>query len=167
MTTSAKLPYRPNVGIMVLNDKGNVWVGRRANIKDTEYEHSSALWQMPQGGIDSDEDPEKAARRELYEETGMSNVVLLDSTDGWIHYDFPPGITRRIAEKYAGQKQKWFAYRFVGDDSEIRINPPPDGHEAEFDDWRWANMEELPELIVEFKRDVYRQVVDYFRRLIL
>ncbi len=160
-----KLPYRPNVGIMVLNRVGKVWCGHRANTGGTEYENSLQLWQMPQGGIDESEDPQKAALRELYEETGMKTVSLLAQTDDWISYDFPADVAHKISSKYSGQKQMWFAYRFEGDDSEIQINPPPDGHEAEFDDWRWEDMQRLPELVVEFKRGVYEQVVKCFSHL--
>ena len=118
----SELPYRPNVGIMVLNGDNKVWIGHRANKQGTEYALSDTFWQMPQGGIDADEDPEPAALRELYEETGISTVSLLEATPDWIHYDFPPGIPAKIGKKYRGQKQKWFAYRFLGDSSEIRIN---------------------------------------------
>jgi len=159
------LPYRPNVGIMVINHAGKVWCGHRANTSDTEYANSSRLWQMPQGGVDKNEDPQTASLRELYEETGIKSVSLLDATENWITYDFPQGIPRKISDKYRGQKQKWFAYRFEGDDSEIQISPPPDGHEAEFDDWRWEEINRLPELVVEFKKDIYQQVVKRFAHL--
>ncbi|MEE9374797.1 MAG: RNA pyrophosphohydrolase [Rhizobiaceae bacterium] len=161
----SNLPYRPNVGIMVLNTEGKVWTGNRANTIGTEYENANNLWQMPQGGIDEGEDAHIASLRELYEETGMKSVTLLDSTDDWIYYDFPAELTKKISEKHRGQKQKWFAYRFEGDESEIQINPPPDGHKAEFDNWRWEDMHRLPELIVEFKRGVYEQVVKRFAHL--
>lgn len=155
-------PYRPNVGIMVLNADGKVWVGSRTNTFDTEYERETLLWQMPQGGIDEGEDAEIAARRELYEETGIESIELLDQTSDWILYDFPDWVKEKRSEKWSGQKQKWFVYRFSGDDTEIRIDPPPDGHKAEFSAWRWEEMHRLPELIVEFKRDVYQQVVERF-----
>ncbi len=164
-STIKTLPYRPNVGIMVLNISGKVWCGHRANTLDTEYANSTRLWQMPQGGVDKNESPQKASLRELFEETGIQSVSLLDFTEDWLKYDFPKNIPDKISKKYSGQKQKWFAYRFEGKDSEIRINPPPDGHEAEFDDWRWEEMNRLPELVVEFKKDVYIQVIKRFAHL--
>ncbi|MEL6503408.1 MAG: RNA pyrophosphohydrolase [Pseudomonadota bacterium] len=158
------LPYRANVGIMVLNAQGKVWIGHRSETIGTEYETQAQLWQMPQGGIDEGEDAEAAARRELYEETGMSSLVPLDRTEDWIKYDFPAGLTKKISEKYRGQKQMWFVYRFTGPESEIRIAPPPDGHKAEFDDWRWEDMAKLPDMIVPFKREVYDQVIARFHK---
>jgi putative (di)nucleoside polyphosphate hydrolase len=160
------LPYRPCVGIMVLNREGLVWAGRRTPIGNSEYDGSPQLWQMPQGGIDKGEDPEKAAYRELYEETGMTTVTLLGRTKGWINYDLPPELIGiGLKGRYRGQTQAWFAFRFTGDDSEIQIAPPPGGHEQEFDEWEWKPMEDLPGLIVPFKRKVYDQVVAEFRYL--
>lgn len=160
------LPYRRCVGLMVLNKEGLVWAGRRISISGGELDGSSQLWQMPQGGIDKGEDPAQAALRELYEETGMKSVTLLEEAPNWINYDLPPHLVgRALKGKYRGQTQKWFAYRFEGDESEIAINPPPVGHIAEFDCWEWKRMEELPELIVPFKRKVYEEVVAVFRHL--
>ncbi|UVC08060.1 RNA pyrophosphohydrolase [Rhizobium sp. TH2] len=160
------LPYRPCVGIMVLNREGLVWAGRRTPIGNSEYDGSPQLWQMPQGGIDKGEDPEKAAYRELHEETGMTTVTLLGRTKGWINYDLPPELIGiGLKGKYRGQTQAWFAFRFTGDDSEIQIAPPPGGHEQEFDEWAWKPMEDLPGLIVAFKRNVYDRVVAEFRHL--
>ena len=160
------LPYRPCVGIMVLNREGLVWAGRRTPIGNSEYDGSPQPWQMPQGGIDKGEDPEKAAYRELYEETGMTTVTLLGQSKGWINYDLPPELIGiGLKGKYRGQTQAWFAFRFTGDDSEIQIAPPPGGHEQEFDEWAWKPMEDLPGLIVSFKRKVYDQVVAEFRHL--
>lgn len=158
--------YRPNVGIMVLKGDGKVWVGHRANKKGTEYANSDTFWQMPQGGIDEGEDAQAAALRELYEETGIKSVTLLDQTDDWIAYDFPPGIPAKISTKYRGQKQMWFVYRFEGDETEIQINPPPEGHKAEFDQWKWVDMEEMENLVVDFKRDVYAKVIARFSHLV-
>ena len=160
------LPYRPCVGIMVLNREGLVWAGRRTPIGNSEYDGSPQLWQMPQGGIDKGEDPETAAYRELYEETGMETVTLLGRSGGWINYDLPPELIGiGLKGKYRGQTQAWFAFRFTGADSEIQIAPPPGGHEQEFDEWAWKPMEDLPGLIVPFKRAVYDQVVAEFRHL--
>lgn len=166
ITDPLSLPYRPCVGVMVLNQAGLVWVGRRIALSDSELAGTEKLWQMPQGGIDKGEDPLVAAKRELYEETGISSVALLGQTPDWISYDLPPDMLGiALSGKYRGQTQRWFAFRFEGNESEIAIQPPPGGHEAEFDDWAWKNMAELPELIVPFKRPVYQQVVNHFRYL--
>ncbi len=160
------LPYRPCVGIMVLNQEGLVWAGQRIVIQNDEMDGATQLWQMPQGGIDKGEDPEPAALRELYEETGMKTVTLLAEAPNWINYDLPPHLVGlALKGKYRGQTQKWFAYRFEGDESEIAINPPPGGHTAEFDRWAWKPMSQLPDLIVPFKRKVYEEVVAAFRHL--
>jgi putative (di)nucleoside polyphosphate hydrolase len=158
------LPYRPCVGVMLINRQGLVWIGRRADKPNDEG--SGQWWQMPQGGIDKGEDPYPAALRELYEETGMRSVSLLAEAPDWINYDLPPHLLGiALKGKYRGQTQKWFAFRFEGEESEIAINPPPGGHSAEFDRWAWKPMFELPELIVPFKRKVYVQVIAAFRHL--
>lgn len=160
------LPYRPCVGIMVLNRAGLVWAGRRIPEGNSEYDGSPMLWQMPQGGIDDGEDPLTAAIRELYEETGMKSVSLLAEAGRWINYDLPRELIGiGLKGRYRGQTQRWFAFRFEGDDSEIAIDPPPGGHVAEFDAWAWKPMRELPDLIVPFKRAVYDQVVAEFIHL--
>lgn len=160
------LPYRPCVGVMVLNHAGLVWAGRRIALSDSELAGTEKLWQMPQGGIDPGEEPLAAAKRELYEETGIRSVSLLGQTSRWITYDLPPDMLGiALKGKYRGQTQQWFAFRFEGDESEIAIQPPPGNHEAEFDDWAWKNMAELPDLIVPFKRRTYEEVVASFRHL--
>ena len=160
------LPYRPCVGAMVLNAAGLVWVGRRIAEPDSEFAGATQLWQMPQGGIDKGEEPFAAARREIFEETGMERLTLLAEAPRWINYDLPRELVGvAFKGRYRGQTQKWFAYRFHGDESEIRINPPPGGHNPEFDDWAWRPMRDLPELIVPFKRKVYEEVVDTFAHL--
>ncbi|AYD03067.1 RNA pyrophosphohydrolase [Neorhizobium sp. NCHU2750] len=160
------LPYRPCVGIMVLSRDGLVWAGRRISEANSEYDGSPQLWQMPQGGIDKGEDPLPAAYRELYEETGMKTVTLLAQSKDWINYDLPAHLIGiGLKGKYRGQTQRWFAFRFDGDEDEIAINPPPGGHQAEFDAWEWKPMGELPGLIVPFKRKVYEQVVAEFAHL--
>ena len=160
------LPYRPCVGVMILNREGLVWAGRRISEGNSEYDGSPQLWQMPQGGIDRGEDPQAAAYRELYEETGMRTVTLLAQSRDWIDYDLPAHLIGiGLKGKYRGQTQRWFAFRFEGDESEIAINPPPGGHEPEFDAWEWKPMTALPQLIVPFKRAVYDQVVAEFQHL--
>lgn len=166
-TNPESLPYRPCVGIMVLNRQGLVWAGKRIVLNDSEMSGTDKLWQMPQGGIDKGEEPLPAALRELYEETGMKTVSLLAEAPEWINYDLPAHLLGiALKGKYKGQTQKWFAFRFEGDESEIAINPPPGGHEAEFEEWAWKPMQQLPELIVPFKRTVYEEVVSAFQHLV-
>lgn len=150
--------YRPNVGVVLFHPDGRVWFGRRAGSK------SPHCWQFPQGGVDDGEALETAARRELFEETGVRSVEPLGATDDWIAYDFPAGYGgTKQARGWLGQKQKWFAYRFIGPESEIDL----DAHgEIEFDAWRWGRLDEACDLIVPFKRDVYTQVVAAFAPLV-
>ena len=160
----SRLGYRPCVGIMVLNRDGLVWIGCRADAKN-EAEGRGAWWQMPQGGIDENEDPKAAAIRELYEETAIRSVDFIAELPDWLNYDLPPDLLGKSwGGRYRGQKQKWFAARFTGADSEINITPPP-GHQGEFVDWRWAPVSDLMGLIVPFKRQVYIQVVGAFSAL--
>ncbi|MBN9668715.1 RNA pyrophosphohydrolase [Roseibium aggregatum] len=158
------LPYRPCVGIMLINPEGRVWIGSRDDGANTSiYEYS---WQMPQGGIDKGETPERAARRELYEETSVRSVTLLEEAPEWFAYDYPEDVARSTRKgKYRGQAQRWVAYRFDGREDEIDILTPPDGHTAEFSAWRWEAAARLPELIVPFKRPVYERVVAAFSHL--
>jgi len=168
MPDRERMPYRPCVGAMVLNAEGHVWAGRRIAATDSEMAGTAMLWQMPQGGIDKGEDALAAATRELYEETGIRSVSLLAEAPEWINYDLPDELLgKALKGKFRGQTQKWFAFRFEGDESEIAIDPPPGGHEPEFDAWGWKPMAELPDLIVPFKRDVYVQVVAAFRHLVV
>lgn len=147
--------YRPNVGAMLFNRTGMVFVGRRNDFNDIEKDSGS--WQMPQGGIDAGEDPRSAVLRELREETGTDKAEIVAETQGWFRYDIPSIVSGKLWHgKYKGQRQKWFALRFLGMDSDIAI----DRHEPEFSAWKWARLDELPALIVPFKRDVYRTVVD-------
>lgn len=157
------LPYRPCAGLTVFNRKGLVFIGRRAS--GPEHIDETHVWQMPQGGIDEGEDPYKAALRELYEETSIKSVEKLGEVKDWIAYDIPRNIVGAAWKgKYRGQKQKWYALRFTGDESEIDIENPGGGHEPEFIAWRWEKIERLPELVVPFKRPAYEQIVKEFAR---
>lgn len=153
------LPYRPCVGVMLINREGLVFVGRR-------IDQTMEGWQMPQGGIDAGETPEQAALRELKEEIGTNNAKILRAMDEWLAYDLPPHLLGvALHGKYRGQKQKWFALRFVGADSEINVLAPGGGkHKPEFIDWRWVELKSLPDLAVPFKRQTYEQVVTQFSR---
>jgi putative (di)nucleoside polyphosphate hydrolase len=158
---AGQLGYRPCVGITVINRAGLVWIGCRAD-SGGEEEGGGKWWQMPQGGIDSGEAPADAALRELIEETGMRTVQIVGETADWLHYDLPPEmIGKAWGGRYRGQEQKWFAVRFLGDESEIDIVPPK-GHKPEFTEWRWVPLSEVAQLIVPFKRDVYERVVEAF-----
>ncbi len=167
--TRTALPYRPCVGIVLFDANGRVWIGRRIPkahdrhaLPDGATEAPPHVWQMPQGGIDAGESPEEAALRELAEETGVTSVRILAETRDWLTYDLPPHLVGiALRGQYRGQKQKWFAMRFLGDESEIDIGPGH-GEEPEFDAWRWARPDELPALIVPFKRRVYEQVLREF-----
>ena len=162
----AQLPYRPCAGVALFNREGRVFIGRRPQQAGPEHVQGQYAWQMPQGGIDAGEEPLLAARRELFEETNIRSVRLLMEAPEWYSYDLPAEILGETWKgRYRGQTQKWFAFRFEGDEREIAINPPPGGHTAEFDRWDWKPMIDLPELIVPFKRQVYEQVVAAFRHL--
>ena len=155
--------YRPCVGIMLINRSGLVFVGRRANKALREHVAPGHEWQMPQGGIDDDEDPLQAAFRELQEETSVTSASLIAEAPDWFAYDLPEDIAREAWKgRYRGQRQKWFAFRFEGDDSEINIATPAGGHKAEFDAWRWEPLANLPGLIIPFKRPVYEKVIAVF-----
>jgi putative (di)nucleoside polyphosphate hydrolase len=148
--------YRPNVGVVLFNADGRVWLGRRVHTP------GPFNWQFPQGGVDKGEDLLQAAKRELHEETGVASTRYLARTEGWITYDFPEGYKgSKTAKGWRGQKQVWFALRFIGAESEINLF----GHQqVEFDDWRWAGIDEAPDLVVPFKRPAYEAVVEAFRR---
>ncbi len=150
----AKLPYRPCVGIMMINQAGQVFVGQRRD----RYQDA---WQMPQGGVDAGEAPKTAALRELWEETGVveEKVEVVASTDNWLPYDLPHDLVPKIWKgRYRGQEQMWFLMRFLGDESDINI----DTEHPEFSEWRWLDPAALVENIVPFKREVYAQVLEAF-----
>ncbi len=150
---------------MLINRDGLVWIGSRNG--NGGHAGLDFKWQMPQGGIDKGEAPEKAARRELYEETSIQSVTLLEEAPEWFAYDYPDEIARMSRKgKFRGQAQRWVAYRFDGDDTEINVLAPPDGHSAEFDEWRWERADRLPGLIVPFKRPVYERVIAAFSHLV-
>ena len=158
------LPYRACVGIMVLDRAGRVFVGRRRS--GPEHVDATHAWQMPQGGVDPGEDPWRAALRELHEETNIRSVERLGEIEEWLTYDIPPEIIGQAWNgKYRGQKQKWYALRFIGDEREIDIAHPAGGHKPEFLAWRWEPMANLPALVIPFKRKVYEQVVTAFSHL--
>jgi len=147
------LPYRPCVGIMLVNRDELVFVGRR-------IDQTVEGWQMPQDGIDDGETPAEAALRELEEETGTNKATILSEMDEWLTYDLPPHLLGvALHGRYRGQKQKWIAMRFTGEDKDIDIQTA----EPEFAAWKWLALEALPRLIVPFKRDTYAKVIAAFR----
>jgi 8-oxo-dGTP pyrophosphatase MutT (NUDIX family) len=152
------LPYRPCAGVVLIDDRGLVFAGRRIDRSPDQ----PPAWQMPQGGIDEGETPREAALRELTEETGIdpSLVEVLDETPDWVFYDLPPEMVGRIWKgRYGGQCQKWLGLRFLGQDTDIRI----DTAHPEFDQWRWMRAEDVLDSIVPFKRAVYAEVLGAFR----
>lgn len=154
--------YRPCVGVMLLNRDRLVWMGRRFEKQNDDGE--GKWWQMPQGGIDRGEDPARAAIRELAEETSVTSAEIITESPRWYNYDLPSHLIGTSWKgKYRGQTQKWFAMQFLGEDSEINLNPP--GHKQEFDEWRWIKMEKMLDLIIPFKRAVYVEVIAAFSHL--
>ena len=158
MSREAERPYRPCVGVAVFNRAGKLFLGRRKGAA------APYAWQMPQGGIDSGESPEDAAIRELYEETSIRSVRRLDELPRWLDYDLPKSLARRVWNgRYRGQSQRWFAFRFEGEESEIDVEAPGGGrHRPEFDAWRWERLEAVPDLVIPFKREIYRDVLTAF-----
>ncbi|MBL8590912.1 MAG: RNA pyrophosphohydrolase [Methylobacteriaceae bacterium] len=155
--------YRVCVGVALFNAEGLVFVGRRRDKKKREHVAPGYEWQMPQGGVDAGEEPFAAARRELYEETNVRSATLIAEAPQWFAYDLPGDVAKEAWKgRFRGQTQKWFALRFAGAESEIDIAAPA-GHKPEFDAWRWARIDELPGLIIPFKRPVYERVVEAFR----
>ena len=150
------LPLRTGVGIAVLNSKNKVFVGKR---KDNPFDK----WQMPQGGVDSNEPLLQAMKRELLEETSIQNIEVLKEFDQWLEYELPEDLIGRIWKgKYRGQKQKWFVVKFLGNDNEININTK----NAEFMEWKWIDMNLLPDLIVLFKKHVYEKVLVELKKIV-
>ncbi len=144
--------YRPCVGIVLVNREGRVFVAAR-------IDNPADAWQMPQGGINKDEDPRQAALRELGEEIGTANAEIVAESEGWMQYDLPPELIGKLWRgKYRGQAQKWYVMRFLGEDGEIDIAT----EHPEFREWKWVPFEQVPELIVPFKRDLYARLVESF-----
>jgi len=155
---SSDLPYRPCVGIMLLNREGKVFVGKR-------IDQTVEGWQMPQGGIDKGETPRQAVLRELQEEVGTAKAEIIGEMDDWVTYDLPEHLIGvAFHGKYKGQKQKWFALRFTGDEREIDPLTPRNGQPAEFNAWRWERLNRVADLVVPFRREVYRAVADAFSK---
>lgn len=152
-----KLPYRPSVGLMILNSNFEVFVGRRIDAR-------SEAWQMPQGGIDDGESPEIAAMREMQEEIGTNNAEIISSTKQWYQYDLPIYLISKLWNgKYRGQRQKWFLLKFLGSNDEINIH----NNHPEFIEWKWVKIEELPQIIIPFKKNLYISVIEEFRDILL
>ena len=152
-----KSDYRRNVGVAIFNKHGQIWLGKRFG-EDGPY-----VWQCPQGGIDKGEKPKAAARRELFEETGLraEGMEYLGKIKGWLYYDFPPEVLAQTKKslKTIGQRQKWFAFRYFGDGSDVDLTAHG---QQEFSEWRWADLNGIAETIVPFKRAVYEQVMVEF-----
>ncbi len=154
------LPYRPNVGAALFNRLGQVFVARRADLPNAEG--TPGGWQLPQGGIDPDEDPRGAVLRELAEEIGTASATIIGEHPDWFTYDLPPHLVgQALGGAYRGQRQRWFALRFTGEDRDIRLDLDP---HPEFDAWRWADLTELPGLAVPFKREIYQALAASFAR---
>ncbi len=154
--TLKKLPLRLGVGAVVLNKKNQVFVGKR---KDNPIDK----WQMPQGGVNAGENLIDAMKRELHEETGIQNIKIINEIDGWFEYELPKNLLGKIWKgRFRGQKQKWFVVKFLGSDGEINLQTD----KPEFIEWRWIDIEYLPNVIVDFKRKVYQQLLPKIRNFI-
>ena len=154
--TPKKLPLRLGVGAVVLNKKNQVFVGKR---KDNPIDK----WQMPQGGVNTGENLIDAMKRELHEETNIQNIKILNEIDGWFEYELPKNLLGKIWKgRYRGQKQKWFALRFLGYDADIDIETD----HPEFHAWKWAKLEQLPDMAVDFKRSAYEEVRSAFQDVV-
>ena len=158
-------PYRPNVGIALFSPEGRVLIGRRFRDDGPEIVLPGLEWQMPQGGIDPGENPREAVMRELWEETRVADADYLGET-GWMAYDFPryDGPAAHRLARFRGQRQKWFALRFTGQDGDIDPTATRNGQPAEFDAWRWEALDRVADLVVPFRRQVYAEVARQFRR---
>ncbi|HEC90598.1 MAG TPA: RNA pyrophosphohydrolase [Alphaproteobacteria bacterium] len=156
MNEKDKRPYRKGVGVVLFNADGLVFAARRLNTAEK-------AWQLPQGGIDADEDPKEAVFRELEEEIGTAKAEIIAEIPDLLSYDLPTGLSAKVWKgRFRGQQHKWYALRFLGNDEDIDI--AAHGH-PEFSDWKWVALKDLPDMIVSFKRPVYQAVVDAFRHL--
>ncbi len=150
------LPLRNGVGAIVLNKNNQVFVGKR-------IDNPGKFWQMPQGGVDEGEDYFEAMKRELFEETGIKNFKIIKEIEGMTEYELPNYLLGKIWKgKYRGQKQKWFIIRFLGNDNEINLNTS----KPEFIEWKWANLDDLPNIIVDFKKKLYERLVPKIKLII-
>ncbi len=151
-----KKKYRRCVGMMIINSNNKILVGRR-------IDHPSGYWQMPQGGIDEDENPEEAVWREMMEEIGTNKAKLIKSSAQWINYDIPKDTLETLpwGKKYVGQTQKWFLFRFLGNNSDINVETD----NPEFSEWKWAKLNSIVDNIVPFKRKVYSLILNEFKEI--
>ena len=157
MIPFSERPYRPCVGIMLINKDGLVLIAQR-------IDQRAEAWQMPQGGVEDDETPSQAAMRELEEEIGTNRAEIIAESEAWIPYDLPRDLADKVWRgRFRGQTQKWFAMRFLGKDEDINLATA----EPEFDAWKWTPLANLTDVAVRFKRENYRQVVDIFRHLVV
>ena len=155
---SNTLQYRPNVGIVIFNSDKNIWIGKRIDNNTKEG------WQLPQGGIDYQEEPLDAAIREVYEETGITTIKNIATIDNWIKYNLPLDIAKnKWGGKYIGQKQKWYLFYFYGDENEININI---NKQPEFSKWKWADEQYIRDNVTNFRKDVYKKVFQSFSKVI-
>jgi len=150
------LPLRIGVGIALLNDKNKVFVGKR-------IDNPKNFWQLPQGGVDDNENYLNAAKRELEEETSIKSVELIKELDGWLKYDLPENLIGKIWNgKYGGQKQKWFIMKFLGNDNEININT----EHPEFLEWKWIELDKITDFVVDFKLNIYKEIKEKVKKII-
>ncbi|MCF3630126.1 RNA pyrophosphohydrolase [Thalassospiraceae bacterium LMO-SO8] len=153
-------PYRLGVGVLLLNDASRVWLGERIRRTGQQMDYP---WQLPQGGLDEGEDPRDAVFRELEEETGTAKAEIIAETPDWLTYDLPADVRDRVWKgRFRGQRQKWYALRFLGEDGDFDLNTH---HKPEFSQWRWAPLADLPALVVPFKRGLYHDLLAAFGHL--
>lgn len=150
------LPYRRNVAAIIFNPQGKIFIALRHDLA------KEGIWSFPQGGIDANEDPCKAIKRELFEEIGTDQIEILEEYPEWLAYDFPPDVIKNpLKGKFKGQTQKWFAVRFTGKNSDINLDSEI---EKEFDEWKWIDIAELDCIKTGYKRDIYCKIADHFKK---